>query len=247
MSYVDLIIKYLSGDLSLEETTSFEKELESNHELKEVFEQHRAAFELIRDQLQKRDDKAFKAKLQAAMSQDIPVAGSRKPLSRIWWYIPPAVACFLAIILILLPLRPGNEKILSSYLHPAEDPVVLAFNQDMRGEPEPGIIQYRDGNYQLSMELLSVRISQEKDNKLIMLYYLLSAIELDRQQEIFDLIRVENPSNMDLLDQSISWYSTLALIKSGRREAALEILHPLTEQEGPYQFDANKLEKVLLK
>ena len=48
MSYVDLIIKYLSGDLSREEATSFEKELESNDALKEAFEEQSAAYELIR-------------------------------------------------------------------------------------------------------------------------------------------------------------------------------------------------------
>ncbi len=247
MSYVDLIIKYLSGDLSPEEAATFEKELESDPELKEAFEQHRAAMELIRDQLQKRDEKAFRAKLQEAMKQDIPADGSRKPLYRIWWFIPPAVACILAILLILLPLSPGDEKVLSSYFHPAEDPVLLAFNQETRGVSEPGIIQYRLGNYQLSMELLSARISLEKDNKLILLYYLLSAIELDMQQEIFHMIPEEYPANMDLLDQSIGWYTSLALIKSGKREAALEKLHPLTKQEGPYHSDAIKLEKVLLK
>ena len=247
MSYVDLIIKYLSGDLSREETASFEKELESDPELRETFEQHRAAKELIRDQLQKKDEKAFRAKLQEVMNQDIPAGGSNKPLYRNWWFIPPAVACILAIILILLPLTPGDEKVLSSYFHPAEDPVLLAFNQDTRGDPEPGIIQYRQGNYELSMELLSPRISLEKDNKLILLYYLLSAIELDRQQEIYPLIPEEYPAKMDLLDQSIRWYTSLALIKSGKREEAVEKLNPLTEQEGPYHSDAIKLEKVLLK
>ncbi|MEA3461000.1 MAG: hypothetical protein U9R49_03905 [Bacteroidota bacterium] len=247
MSYVDLIIKYLSGDLSQEESVSFEKELESNHELKETFEQHRAAFELIRDQLQKRDDQTFRAKLQEAMSHDTPAPAFQKTPSRNWWYIPPAVACVLAMMLILLPLRPGNEKILSRFFHPAEDPVVLAYNQDTRGEPEPGIIQYRLGKYQDAMELLSVRINQEKDNKLILLYYLLSAMELDRQQEVLALIPEEEAERMDLLDQTISWYTSLALIKSDRREDALEKLQPLTEQEGSYHSDALKLEKVLLK
>jgi len=247
MSYVDLIIKYLSGDLSREESASFEKELESNHELKEAFEQHRAAYELIRDQLQKRDDKAFRAKLQEAMSHDAPAAESTKALSRTWWFIPPAVACFLAILLILLPLRPGNEKILSRFFHPAEDPVLLAYNQDTRGAPESGLIQYRNGNYQTAMELLSVQIKQEKDNKLILLYYLLAAIELDRQQEVLELIPEEEPVRMDMLEQTITWYTSLALIKSDRRNAALQKLHPLTEQQGPYYSDAIKLEKVLLK
>ena len=247
MSYVDLIIKYLSGDLSREETSSFEKELEYNDELREAFEEQSAAFELIRDQLQKRDQKAFKEKLAEAMSHDAPVTASRKVGIRHWWLIPPAVACSLAILLILLLSHPGNERILSGYHHPSKDRVVLAFYQDTRGESEYGIIQYRHGNYAIAMELLSARIAEESDNKLFQLYYLLSSMELDRQLEALELISLEYPASLDLLDQSLSWYSALALVKSDRREAALEKLHPLTEQQGPYQNDAIKLEKVLLK
>jgi hypothetical protein len=247
MSYVDLIIKYLSGDLSQEEASSFEKEMESNDELKEAFEVQSAAFELIRDQLQKRDQQAFRAKLQEAMSHDAPLAASRKTGLRSWWYIPPAVACSLAILFIILSNHPGNERVLSRYHRPTKDPVVLAFYQDTRGVSESGITHYHHGNYTKAMELLSIRITQESDSKMILLYYLLSAMELDREQEVLELIISGHSSTMSLLDQSVCWYSTLALIKSDRREAALEKLHPLTEHEGPYQNDAIKLEKVLLK
>jgi len=247
MSYVDLIIKYLSGDLSREETSSFEKELEHNDELKDAFEEQSAAFELIRDQLQKRALKVFKEKLAEAMSHDAPVTASRKAGIRSWWFIPPAVACSLAILLILLLSHPGNERVLSRYHQPSKDRVVLTFYLETRGESEYGIIQYRNGNYAIAMELLSARIAEESDNKLFQLYYLLSSMELDRQHEALELISLEYPASMDLLDQSLSWYSALALVKSDRREAALEKLHPLTEQQGPYQNDAIKLEKVLLK
>lgn len=247
MSYVDLILKYLSGDLSREEAASFEKEMESDPGLKESFEHFRAAEELTRVQLQKRDEEAFREKLREAMSQDIKAAGSGKPLSRFLWYIPPAAACVLAILLIVLPFGPGNEKVFSSYFHPAKDPVLLAINVDIRGETEPGIIQYRNGNFQQSMDLLETRISQDKDNKLVLLYYLLSAIELDRQQDVFEMMPESSAGKLDLLDQCIGWYTSLALIKSGMREAALLKLQPLSEQEGPYQSAAIRLEKILLK
>lgn len=247
MSYVDLIIKYLSGDLSREETTSFEKEMESNGELKREFEQQSAAYGLIRDQLQKRDDEAFRTKLQEAMSHPIPVTEPRKQWLLTRWYIPLAAACSLTILISVLLSHPGNERVLSRYYDPARDPVVLAYNQDTRGAPEFGILQYRNGDYQRSMELLSVRISEEGENKVFLLYYLLSAIELDRQDEVMGMVMVENPGKMDLPDQAITWYTTLALLKSDRREAALKKIHPLTKQHGPYHSDAIKLEKVLLK
>jgi hypothetical protein len=247
MSYVDLIIKYLSGDLSQEEATSFEKELESNEELKSAFEQQSAAYHLIREQLQKRDELAFREKLQEAMNHDIPTEATRKKWLRSRWYIPMAAACMLAIILSTLLSHPRNERIVSRYYDPAADPVVLAYDQDTRGESEPGIRQYRTGDYRQSMEVLSDRISEEGMDKKLLLYDLLSAIELDRQDEVLKMIVVENPDSMDLPDQAITWYATLALLKSDRRDAALERIHPLTKQQGPYHSGAIKLEKVLLK
>ena len=204
MSYVDLIIKYLSGDLSQQEASSFEKELESNAVLKEAFKEHAAAYELIRNQLQERDNKSFRAKLQKVMSIDASEKVHSKKNVRSWWYFPPAVACLVAIVLILLIPRPGNEKLLSRFYHPLEDAVVLAHIQDTRGASEQGIIEYRQGNYSEAMDLLSQRITQDQDNKLIMIYYLLSAMELERQQEALKLLKVTEAESWDLLDQCLS-------------------------------------------
>ncbi len=247
MSYVDLIIKYLSGDLQQEETTSFEKELESNVDLKREFEEVSAAYSLIRDQLQMKDQEAFRKKLVEAMDHEAPQAEPTKHWFRHRWYVPLAAACSLALLLIIPLNHPDNEKILSRYYDPQNDPVVLTYNQDTRGEPEAGIHQYSQGNYSKSMELISARISEEGENQLLQLYCLLSAIELNRQDEVFGLVSIEDPDNMVLTEQAIAWYSTMALLKSGKREEALEMIHPLTKQHGPYQSDALKLEKVLLK
>ena len=247
MSYVDLIIKYLSGDLQQEETTSFEKEMESNVELKREFEEVSTAYKLIRDQLQMKDEEAFRKKLEEVMDHEVPNAEPRSGWFRQRWYIPLAAACCLALLLIIPLSRPDNDKLLSRYFDPLDDPVILTYNQDTRGEMEAGIHQYRQGNYSKSMELISARISEDEENKLLQLYYLLSAIELDLQDEALGLISIEDPDRMHLTEQAITWYCTMALLKSGQRKEALERIHPLTEQHGPYQSDAQKLEKVLLK
>jgi tetratricopeptide (TPR) repeat protein len=122
---------------------------------------------------------------------------------------------------------------------------LLAFLQDTRGETEPGCIYYKEGNYEKAMES-EVRIAGE-DNRQLKLCYLLSAIELGRQDEALANIRVEKPDKMDLPDQSISWYAALAYLKSDDRESALEYIEPLTRLQGPYHLDAIRLEKLLLK
>jgi tetratricopeptide (TPR) repeat protein len=248
MSYVDLIIKYLSGDLSQDEATSFEKEMVLNDELRRTFEEYSAAYNLIRDQLQERDEKLFRKRLEEAMNHEARGPEHKTGWLKRRWYIPVAAACSLLFILIFLLERPmGNERVLSRFYDPGRDPVLLALNQDTRGESDPGILQYYMGNYQESMDTLSHRIAIRDVDKKVLLYYLLSAIELDRQDEAVKMMMVENSDGMDLTDQAITWYTTLALLKSGQREAAFAKLHPLTQQPGPYRSDAIKLEKVLLK
>lgn len=247
MSYLDRIIKYLSGELSREESRAFEKDLESNAELKAAFEEHSAAYRLVQNQLQKRDEDAFQSKLVEAMSLNSQGHNSRTRALKSWWYIPPAVACVLAIFLIFIPAQPENETLFSRYYHPAKDPLVLAYYQDTRGRNEPGIRHYRQGNHKVAMDLLSKRFNEEQDNKMILLYYLLSSMELDRQGEVLELVSSEDSIGPDLVDQSISWYLSLALTKSDRREEALNLLRSLVQQEGPYHSDASKLEKLLLK
>ncbi len=71
MNNVDLIIKYLSGEMKQDETRSFEKDLSSNPVLKEEYEDVSAAFQLIREQLQKRDEDSFRANLLEVMEKYI--------------------------------------------------------------------------------------------------------------------------------------------------------------------------------
>ena len=247
MSYIDLIIKYLSDDLDKEEAASFERKLETDEELRASYELHAAAFELIRHQLQKRDEEAFRTQLLKIVNQQVPRKPDHKKATRFGWLIAVSAACLLAVLLIFLPGRPVNQKILTRYYHPERDPVILAMEQDTRGRSEPGIVAYRNGDFEQSMELLSSRFGDTADPVRIRLYCLLASMELDRQQEILSKILPGEASPLDPLHRALNWYLALALIKSDRIPEALELSRTLTEQEGPYHLEAIKLEKVLLK
>lgn len=247
MNYVDLIIKYLSDDLSPEEASSLEKEMEGNAELKQEFEELSAAWKLVGDQLRKRDEEAFRKKLEEAMSGNDPGRQRSRPSPFLRIFLPLAVACSIALLLILFLDHPGNERIYASYYHPKSDNVLLAYQQESRGAEELDIRDFLEGHYEISMKVLAIQLEEDRENHLNLLYYLLSAMELERQDEVLTLVMEANPGRAHLPDQSISWYSALALIKSERREEALHTLEPLTIQQGPYQADAQKLKKVLLK
>lgn len=247
MSYVDHILKYLSGELSPEEEYSFKEELKSNEDLQKEFAELSSAYELIRDQLQKRDEVAFRQKVQEAMDHKKNPSPSFALKIRSFWYIPMALAASLAILWVLVLNQTDNEKILSLFYAPDQDPVLLAYMQETRGEQEAGILNYRNGSYSEAMKILERQMKEDPDNKILLLYYLLSAMELDREEEVLPLALNATLEYAHLPDQAIGWYSTLALIKTDRREEAKKTLGPLTEDSGPYRSHAEKLLKLLLK
>jgi tetratricopeptide (TPR) repeat protein len=247
MNYVDLILKYLSGELSPDEVKSFQKDLASNAELQKEYEEVSAAFELIRDQLQLRDELSFRKKLLEAMDHVPPPSDLPARRIRPWWYVLLAVAATLAILLVISLDAPGNERLWSRYYKPETDPVLLAYHQDTRGERDAAIVQFQSGNYREAMRMLGPLVSKAPENKGLLLYYLLSAMELDRQGEVIDTLLAVPLELTHLADQALSWYGTLALIKSDRRQEAIKMLDALLEEPGPYQSRAEKLLKLLLK
>ncbi len=247
MNNVDLIIKYISGDMNLEEAESFEKDLASNHVLKEEYNDVSEAYRLIKDQLQKRDVDAFKGKLLEVMEQTSPKI--RHKVFRYWpgWYFVLPLAASLAILLALFLIDNSPERILSRFFNPQKDPVVLAYKQGTRGDPASGIMLYQVGRYGECMDKLSHRLDQDPNNQTVLLFYLLASMELDVQEDVVKLIQSLPCNTEHPLGQSLIWYTSLAQIKSGRLEEAEIQIRPLIEQAGPYQADAGRMQKMLLK
>jgi anti-sigma factor RsiW len=92
MKRVEQMIKYLSGDLSPEESLAFERELSENPQLKEEFSNVSLAYSTISDQLKIQDEEVFTAALSAAMNRSEsksgpgPVTSKRKNRISPWWY-----------------------------------------------------------------------------------------------------------------------------------------------------------------
>jgi hypothetical protein len=247
MNYVDPILKYLSGELSPEEAKSFRESLDSNEELKQEYEEISAAYELISKQLLAKDELAFRKKLMASMDRESQPDISTPGRNRRWWISLAAIAATLAIVLLIWIRPTGKEWVLSRFYSPDQDPVVLALFQNTRGPQEEGILYFRNERYGEAMQSLEALISERTSNKQILLCYLLSAMELDREEEIINQLlswefQAKNPG-----DQALSWYASLALYKADRPEEARSILHALTLESGPYQSDAENLLNLLLK
>lgn len=247
MSYLDKIVLYLSGDLSKDDASSLKQEMESNEELKQEYERVSAAFGLIKDQLQKRGEAEFRNELLKVMEADS-ARGKKAFLGRrLPWLLPLAAACFAVALVIFLSGGNSSEKLLAKYFDPDGDPIIAGYMQESRGENEMGIYYYRTGHYHEAFKAMMEQANQESANTLDLLYLLLASMEIDREEEIIDLVISGMTENAWLPDQALRWYSSLALLKLEREEESLLLLSKLSLESGPYQTSAEKLEKNLLK
>ena len=247
MNNVDLFIKYLSGDMNLEEAGSFEEKLASDPGFKEQYEEVSAAYNLIRDQLQKRDLDDFTKTLLEVMERSDGKLASPRRRFRSWWYVPLALAGSLAILLTVFKFNPDGNRMFSRYYQPGEDPVLMAYSQSTRGPTESGIFFFQQGQYAKTVAVMSELIAKDTGNQLALLYYLLASIETGMQD-----LAIEKLAPLDLrtdhqLGQALYWYRALALIKMDRYEEANQFLLALIQQQGPYQSKARSLQKNLLK
>ncbi len=128
------MIKYLSGDLSPEESLAFDKELSENQELQKDFSDVSQAYRIISEQVKREDEEAYATAVKAAMNKIVRVPGQTVKRSSRRWIFLVALAASLLIILSIFGPSPGMEKIYASSYKPYNDPVIVALNGNMRGE-----------------------------------------------------------------------------------------------------------------
>lgn len=244
MKRVDQMISYLSGEMTREDAEAFLKEMSDDHRLRETFDRVSYAYELIGDQLRKRDEEAFHSALSEAMSGQEP---DRNPWRRrrLLFLIFP-IAATAAILLAIFLLRDLPEDTYHAYYAPSEDPVLKGILQETRGSAAPAALLYRQGAYKQAFSFTSDLVLRDTADHLVLLIHLLSALELDREQEVFPMLEVEGDSHTTTL-KPLTWYHALALIKTGAVQEAIPLLETLSGQPGPYSEPAHKLLRKLIK
>ncbi len=247
MSNVDRIIKYLSGEMEPGQGDNFRKEVESDPVLKEEFVEVSAAFDLIRDQLQRQDDNEFRARLREVMEKNVITRQQRGKNRMHWRYFLLPLAGALALLIVLILQENVRERVFSKFYHPENDAVVLALNQGTRGTAGRGIHCFTEGDYPCCMQEMDRILQEDPGNQQALLYYLLASIETGRQEEALLKYREVKVEVGLQPGQSIIWYASLAMVKSGQPEEAADELGRLLEVRGPYRSGALRMKKMLLK
>ena len=242
MKYVDLIIRYLSGELNEDESGAFEQELDSNAALREEYEQVSAAYRLIGQQIRKEDLEEFRSRLREVMEHPVKSRKTHRRRGRTWLFLLPVAATLAVLIAVFTPNR-DTGRIFTRFYRPKSDPVVLALNQEHRGEMELGIVLYKRENYAASRKATGEVLETDPDNQLALLYYLLSSIELDQAEGAIDMVNSRHVRADHPLGQSITWYTAMAAIRNERYMEATSRLESLEQIPGPYQEKAKRLIK----
>jgi len=249
MKHVDHMIKYLSGDLSPEESLDFERELTVNPQLKEEFSDVSLAYRMIGEQLRKKDEEAFSEALYAAMKKNGPAGSHRKKNNGRLWYLLIAVAASAGLLVVILTSQQGTEGLYSSWYKPSDDPVIMTLEMNLRGETTyQTIIKFwQDEDYPHCMMMAENQLSENPFDQYAMLFYLLSSMETDEAAPALEMINKDEAGTSQPLGQALNWYRALALIKAGETSEAAALLTPLSRLPGPYQKQADKLKKKLKK
>ena len=247
MKSVDRIIRYLSGDLTPEQSGSFREELENNPSLREEYDQVSAAYRLIGDQIRRMDEAAFRSTLERVMEKREVRTDRRSDKKRPRWYFLLPVAASFAILLAVYVLNQRQDRIYREFLDPAGDPVLLALSQRTRNATGSAMDLYTRGNYRTAYEKAAEVLSNDSGDRMALLIQLLAAMELDMEWDTRVMADDIVTDTMDVVGQALTWYHVIALLKTHREKEALKHLDPLLEQAGPYHSDAHKLEKMLKK
>lgn len=247
MKRVDHMIKYLSGELTKEDSIAFEKELKNNSELKEEFSNVEFLFNLMGEELKKKDEEDFRSALQAAGKKSGQATNSQKERLIRPWHLFMAIAASLAVLLSIFSNRQGNEKLFASSYHPEDDPVIETINENIRSESKLKELYklWRKSEYKKCEELAYKQLRGDNSDQFAMLLFLLSSIEMDNEKAALAYLSSFEIKIESALGQSIIWYKTLAMIKLGETNKARELLSLLSAYPGPYQLDAGTLKKKL--
>jgi len=242
------MIKYLSGDLSPEESRSFERELAEDTQLKEEFSQVSTAYGMIGDQLRRRDEETFISALNASMNRSGAVETHRNKKPGPWLYLLLGMAASLVIIVSIFGPGRSTDKIYSAWYMPSKDPFIQTIKEETRGESGHTLARlWQEEEYEQCREEASIGLAKDPDNQYALLFCLLSSMEMNEAESGFHWLSSADIQGENPLGQAIIWYHALSLIRAGESEEAALLLSVLEELPGPYKQDAHKLKKMLKK
>ena len=227
MEEYDQIEKYIKAELSEAEKIAFEKRLAFDSSLAEKLAAYRKDEILIKA--------AAREKLRKN-AQDAYDNNERTKHNRPIIYQRLSVAASILILIIggfwyfnrSIPI--SSEELFTQYFEMPSAPSVRNGNLDSLQLWAVSLSNYRSGNYENAIESLRELMTDSSFIQIESAKLLLGAshLSIGDNERAIEVFRSINPNSS--LKQDADWYSSLALLKSGKIEEAKKLFTDLTNQ-----------------
>lgn len=270
MKYVDQILDYLAEGLNPEERDRFEKELLLNNELKKEFDIilliEKKLKEIYHEDIRDNTDRLKKmheilydddirryggppiSPEEHALIRNIrkgikyPEPDRKNPGLNYRLVLPViSVAALIILALILSFHKPAPNKLFAQYFKPQKDIMLINLMESTRGKVNPGIILYYQGHFAESMEYLQPLLLHEDSTGDLKLYYLLSCMNINCDEDLSDLLKLDSEDLETEIEHAFIFYSGLYMLHNDNIEGASERLNYLARERNRYYLRAKRL------
>ncbi|MDY6800618.1 MAG: tetratricopeptide repeat protein [Bacteroidota bacterium] len=243
---MEIIDKYLNGEMNDQELKRFEHLLSSDVEVQEELELHQA----IGDAIMEDDIMSFRDTMQMIYAEDKkvkrqPAGFSRKKL----FYAAATIALLLAIGGIVKQLTQpdyDNHQIFDKFYQPYEVTVTYRSGNTETDRMLLNALQkYEDGNYEQALVLFEQLLEKRKDDMSINLYSGISYMEVAKYQKATQSFQTIITDNNNLFIEQAEWYLAMCYLKTEDNKKAKELLDELIKKESYYKEMAEKIKDEL--
>ncbi|MCI4667203.1 MAG: hypothetical protein MRZ79_03515 [Bacteroidia bacterium] len=251
---IQRIVAYLDGEMSPDQQSDFDKELDQRPELKELLERELALRILLKKEEEQELLKAFSQKYQELKSSgklpEVPVELEKESESKVVpmtrWFVRIGLALAAAIALFFLlrgisqePSMEPTQIFASNYISPEFDEVKSSMDSDSLWKKT--VFALRNNSYDSARKYIHELLldSSFADNSRAYLYL----GHLEMEQENYEAA-IEAYSKVDVEIQTAEWYSMLAYLALNKKNEAIKLLNRLQDYDY-YKKKATQIKKNL--
>jgi len=241
---IELIDRYVKGELSGNVLQDFKQRLANDTALAEQVDWHARLVGGIKRQSRK-ELKAYLQSLDTQAASPTQVAEQEKKVVSLtfWKYaVAAAVALLIAAVFWLYPLRTSPEALFAQYYQPYPNvEATIERNDEMADAYQQAFQWYEDGQYEEAAAAFEELLKADIQSEALNFYIGLTALELnqsDKALQYFESV-IKHPDHK-YYQQSL-WYATLASLKNEDTESAKKYLQQLSDEKGFYGNKATQL------
>lgn len=241
---IELIDKYVKGELSGDALAGFEQRLATDITFAEQVEWH----EKLVGGIKKQSQKELKDYLQSLEEEDVSLHIKSEPkikffLSDYWKYsMAAAVTLLIVSAFIFNWLRPSPQDLFVQYYQPYPNvEATIERNDEATGAYTQAFQLYEDGQYAEAAIAFDQLLERYPQTEALNFYAGLTALELNRSDKAIAYFEkvISNPDHK--FYQQAVWYASLAALKNEDTTNAKQYLQQLSGETGFYGNKAMQL------